>query len=91
MNDYDYAQLLTEYRKVWSNRALLTNDNEEETLKEAILRELRDENTHPRLRKSCYEKYYLATKRIARSAIDNHDKVSLIQLHTELAEEIISQ
>jgi hypothetical protein len=83
----DYAYLLDEYRKVWNNRQL-PGLNEEETLKEAITRELRDENTHPRVRRPLFEKYYMATARIAESSLTDEDKVKLIRLHANICAEL---
>ncbi|MBM4761999.1 hypothetical protein [Bacillus sp. B15-48] len=84
MTIYDDNDLLEDYRKLWNNRQL-TNEKLEPQgiLKEAIIRELRDENSHPRVRKTFYEKYYLATKRIVNSSINNEAKLKLIQLHIE--------
>lgn len=86
----DFAYLLDEYRKIWNNRQLAGGSglNDEETLKEAISRELKDENSHPRVRRLLFEKYYLATKRIVESPLSDEDKVKLIQLHTEISGEL---
>lgn len=79
-NSFD--QLLTDYRSIWNNRLLLNNGEESEhILKEAIQREINDENSHPRIRRNKYEKYYLASKRIIESNIPNDSKLALIELH----------
>ncbi|MGM0899683.1 MAG: hypothetical protein ACQEXB_00955 [Bacillota bacterium] len=84
MDEINFTVLLREYRKLWNNRQLSSNLNAEENLKEAILRELRDENTHPRVRKTFYEKYYLGTKRIIESTLENEDKIKLMHQYKEL-------
>jgi hypothetical protein len=77
----DYEKLLNEYRKLWNNRKLEEDHNAEMILKEAISRELKDENSHPRVRKTIYEKFYLAVKRITQSDLDETSKNALIQMH----------
>lgn len=82
----DYEKLLNEYRKLWNNRKLEEDINTENILKEAISRELRDENSHPRVRKTIFEKFYLAVKRIAHSDLDDTSKAELIHMHIHEAE-----
>lgn len=84
----DYEKLLDEYRKIWNNRKLQSDKVPEDILKEAIQRDLKDENAHPRARRKLMEKYYLATKRILEASLASESKVMLIQLHMELAEAI---
>lgn len=82
--------LLDEYRSIWNNRLLEANGrSDEETLMEAIKRDLLDENSHPRIRKSIFEKYYLATKRIAESAISEEAKLRLVKLHLDMMKQLI--
>lgn len=89
LNHLDYASLLNAYRSIWNNRSLAAEIGyEEEVLKEAILRELKDENSHPRVRRSPTEKYVLATKRIIESLMTDEEKVSLITLHLETIENL---
>ncbi|MCM3692680.1 hypothetical protein [Neobacillus niacini] len=88
----NFDELLAEYRMVWNNRMLATSDrSSEETLKEAIKRELLDENSHPRIRKSKFEKYYSAISRITQSTISNETKVSLIHVHNGIMENLIKE
>jgi hypothetical protein len=85
----DFNFLLNQYRAIWNNRLLSTLDtSSEEVLKAAIKRELLDENTHPRIRKDNYEKYYFSIKRLMDAAILPEAKLALIQLYNELMEEI---
>ncbi|MBU8878918.1 hypothetical protein BGM26_07960 [Bacillus sp. FJAT-29790] len=80
---FDFNSLLVAYRTLWHNRLLSAEDEPEMVLKEAIARELKDENAHPRVRKSPDEKFYLAEKRVMESSLSERDKHSLIQIHIE--------
>jgi hypothetical protein len=84
----DYEKLLDEYRTIWNNRRLQSDQSPEDILKEAILRDLKDENSHPRARRTLMEKYYLATKRILEAALASESKVILLQMHMIMAEKI---
>lgn len=83
-----YDKLLKEYRELWNNRRLESEESPENIIKEAIARDLRDENSHPRARRTLMEKYFLATKRILDSSLSNESKIFLIQMHAQQAEEI---
>lgn len=90
--DFNFDELLAEYRMIWNNRMLAASDSSsEETLKEAVKRELLDENSHPRIRKNKFEKYYSAINRITKSTISNEAKVSLIHLHNGVMEQLIKE
>ncbi|WML44986.1 hypothetical protein [Neobacillus sp. PS3-40] len=86
--DFDF--LLKEYRSIWNNRLLSTAEvtNSEQVLKEAIKRELLDENSHPRIRRNRFEKYYFSIKRVTDSSISTEAKLSLTKVHNELMEEL---
>lgn len=85
----DYVRLLNAYRSIWNNRSLTAETGyEENVLKEAILRELKDENSHPRVRRSPAEKYIFATKRIIESLLADEDKILLIKLHLDAMEDL---
>lgn len=88
MQTEEFGKLLDEYRMIWNNRRLESGLSPEEILRDAILRDLRDENSHPRARKSLKDKYYLATKRIIESSLSTESKITLIRLHLELADAI---
>ncbi|MBT2737104.1 hypothetical protein [Bacillus sp. ISL-7] len=84
-----FDELLEEYRQIWNNRILDTEGKGSEvTLFEAIKRELQDENSHPRIRKNKYEKYYSAIKRVINSTISLEAKLLLIKIHNEVMEEL---
>lgn len=84
-----FEDLLVEYRQIWNNRLLETEGKDsKEILVEAIKRELLDENSHPRIRKSKFEKYYSAIKRVMDSTISLEAKQRLIKIHNEAMEEL---
>ena len=84
----DYSYILGVYRKLWNNRTLDSMQSLEETLKVAIVKELKDENSQPRVRKSLHEKFFLATKRIIESSLINEDKITLLRIYAEYANSI---
>lgn len=81
-------ELLEAYKSLWSNRALSTEDNPALTLKTAVQKELKDEMTHPRLRKTPQKKFSLSVKRIAASSLDDRQKIKLIEYHLHILEEL---
>jgi CRISPR/Cas system CMR-associated protein Cmr3 (group 5 of RAMP superfamily) len=84
-----FNQLLQDYRMIWNNRLLNSEGQEsEQILLEAIKREINDENSHPRIRRNKYEKFYLATKRIMEAPIPVQSKVELMLLHKKVMEEL---
>ncbi|WP_174733018.1 hypothetical protein [Mesobacillus harenae] len=84
----DYSYLLSQYKMIWNNRQLSSILDDETVLKEAVERELKDENSHPRIRKNLFEKYYLATSRILESRVENKAKLLLIELHADILKEL---
>lgn len=86
-----YEHLLQQFRSLWSGRKLDSGEDSEQTLKEAMKSELLDEYTHPRLRRSLHEKFYLAVERILQSALPAGDKLALIQMYKDVAETIKKQ
>jgi hypothetical protein len=92
IENINYDELLSEYRMIWNNRMLAAPDrSSEETLIEAVKREMLDENSHPRIRKNKFEKYYSAISRITQSTISNEAKVSLIHVHNGIMEKLIKE
>ncbi|WP_281202383.1 hypothetical protein [Cytobacillus kochii] len=86
MNSKD---LLQSYRSLWKNRALATSEeNPDIVLMIAIEKELRDENTHPRVRKDKQKKLIAAIKRINDSSLSSDMKVALIDIHFEIFDTI---
>jgi hypothetical protein len=47
-----------------------------------------DENSHPRIRKNRFEKYYSAIKRVMKSSVTTESKFLLIELHNKIMEEL---
>jgi hypothetical protein len=85
----DFDDLLEEYRSIWNNRLLVKGEkSSEEILIEAIKRELLDENTHPRIRKNRYEKYFSAMKRVIDSTVSTEAKLTIIKIHNEIMEKL---
>ncbi|WP_307891758.1 hypothetical protein [Bacillus swezeyi] len=74
-------ELFKAYLTLWKNRTM--NGEGKLTLYQAIDDELNDLRTHPRLRKTRYEKYVQSVQRILNSALETDIKLNLIELHTE--------
>lgn len=89
MENNQFDDILQQYRLIWNHRTLNQGLSSEAILKDAITRELKDENSHPRVRRTSYEKFYSAVKRIEQSSISNKIKLQLLGLHIELMEEQI--
>ncbi|NQD65925.1 hypothetical protein HP456_08310 [Bacillus haikouensis] len=82
-----YHILLENYRSIWKNRLLPAGNKAPEViLKEAIMRELLDENSHPRVRKPLNAKYVSSAKRILESDLSPDSKIELLRLHIEMLE-----
>ncbi|MCM3453244.1 hypothetical protein M3685_04760 [Heyndrickxia oleronia] len=76
MND---EKLLELYLSIWNNRKSTNcHQKSEELLKAAVLSELLDEQTHPRLRVSKETKFFFAVQRISNSSLDLSEKMGLI-------------
>jgi hypothetical protein len=85
----NYEELLNLYKRIWNNRDLKSDGRKAvEILKEAIVRELKDENSHPRVRKQKETKYYYAMKRITESSLTVNEKYLLIEFYTLQMEEL---
>jgi len=90
------CQLLNAYRSMWSSRSIisetnLSNEQCKSALLEAIERDLRDELTHPRVRKSLEKKFHIAIKRIMSSVLTDSEKLELISVHLEVANKSMNQ
>lgn len=80
--------LLHAYRQLWTNRELPVENNENETLMNAITKELLDEMTHPRLRKNIHFKFHSSVKRILSSSLNQDQKLGLIEIHLKVMENL---
>lgn len=70
MIDNDTSEeLLQAYLSIWNNRSVQyeQQQDKEGILSELVRRELLDENAHPRVRKSVFEKFYYSMKRLSES------------------------
>ncbi|KSU87864.1 hypothetical protein AS180_11130 [Priestia veravalensis] len=78
--------MFSAYQKLWVNRSFSNQDNlsVKEKLSYAIQKDLRDEMTHPRVRKSPEVKYELAVQRINNSSLAHSEQLALIDLYTKL-------
>ncbi|CAG9621791.1 hypothetical protein [Sutcliffiella rhizosphaerae] len=74
--------LTTLYKQLWNNRSLNEDSVGTDVLQMAIQKELKDEMTHPRIRKQPHEKYILAIKRILLSSLSEKDQILLINEYT---------
>ncbi|MDT2047437.1 hypothetical protein CHN50_00025 [Priestia aryabhattai] len=79
-------QLFSAYQKLWINRSFSNQDHLsiKEKLTQAIQKDLQDEMTHPRVRKSPEVKYELAVQRIQNSNLIHSEQLALIDLYTKL-------
>ncbi|MEH7226012.1 hypothetical protein V7112_19540 [Bacillus sp. JJ1566] len=85
----DFERLLKAYQSLWMNRRLWHKDiSSEDILRATIQRDLLDELTHPRLRKTPYEKFFMATKRIFDSSLPIEDKLNIQHVYLEEMENV---
>ncbi|MGF2616718.1 hypothetical protein FZC84_02835 [Rossellomorea vietnamensis] len=87
----NYEELLSLYKKIWKSRELKSAEEDSAAiLQQAIIRELKDENSHPRVRVDKETKYYFAIKRITESNLAIDEKYKLIDYYTLIAGELRS-
>lgn len=91
MKTLESSELLEAYKSLWLNRTLPIEENPAHTLRSAIEKELKDEITHPRLRKTPHEKFYLSVKRIVTSSLHDNQKVNLVDYHLQILEELSNE
>lgn len=77
--------MIEAYKRLWPDRQAIQQISTDAELENSLLVELRDELTHPRVRKSVDEKLQLALERIEESGLSAEEKESLIQLYKKLA------
>ncbi|MEH7382118.1 hypothetical protein V7138_16785 [Bacillus sp. JJ1533] len=88
-NPVDFDRLLKAYQSLWMNRRLWQKDiSSEDILRATIRGDLLDELTHPRLRKSPYEKFFTASKRIFDSSLPIEDKLHIQYVYLEEMENV---
>lgn len=89
MDPVNFDQLLKAYQSLWMNRRLWQKDlSSEDILRSTIRRDLLDELTHPRLRKTPYEKFFMASRRIFDSSLTIEEKLSLQHVYLEEMENV---
>lgn len=77
--------MIEAYKRLWPDRKAAQAIETQSELERSMLIELRDELTHPRVRKSVEGKLAFALQRIAESDLSERDKEALIQLYKKLA------
>ncbi|MBE3570893.1 MAG: hypothetical protein IMW92_12510 [Bacillales bacterium] len=81
--------LLDMFLSLWNKREANEGSNSPSTsIKERMKSELLDEFSHPRVRKTKEEKYYLAVKRVVDSDLKEEDQLRLIRLYTDVMESL---
>lgn len=81
-------KLIEAYQMLFPTRHSLTSITTIIELKSSIRIELKDELTHPRVRKSPLEKLQFAKQRIENSDLSECEKTSLMQLYNEVYENV---
>lgn len=79
---------LEAFRKVWPQRQAIANIESEEDMKRYIVIELKDELTHPRVRKTKQQKLELAVERINDSSLEQQEKQQLIEEYKKIAAQL---
>lgn len=80
--------MIEAYRKLWKSRTGAESIETQEELEQKIQMELKDELTHPRVRKSKTEKLELALQRIEQSDLNEEQKFHLSSLYKKMAAQI---
>lgn len=81
------SHLLDIFLSLWNKREVKVGSNSPTaTVKEMMKSELLDEFSHPRVRKTKEEKYFLAVKRVIDSDLKTEDQIRLIRLYTDVME-----
>lgn len=76
------------YRKIWPQRLSAASIESEEEMERSIAIELRDELTHPRVRKSKEQKLALAVERIHAAPLEQEEKQELIEVYKKIAAQL---
>lgn len=85
--DDNEQKLLLLYLKIWNNRQL-DYASEDKLIFELIRRELLDENTHPRVRKNKFEKFYTSIERLSASELKDDEKVLLLDVYVQMMKQL---
>lgn len=76
------------YRKLWQDRKVVGAIETLQQLEQQIVIELKDELTHPRVRKTPQQKLGIALQRIAESSLSPQEKNGLSDLYKKIAAHI---
>jgi hypothetical protein len=77
--------ILEAFKKIWPQRHATANIESEEDMQRYIVIELKDELTHPRVRKTKQQKLELAVERINHSPLEQQEKEQLIEEYKKIA------
>lgn len=80
--------MIEAYRRLWQDRNAVGAIETQQQLEQQILIELRDELTHPRVRKTPQQKLDIALQRIAESSLSPQEKIDLSNLYKKIAAHI---
>lgn len=76
------------FRKIWPHREATVAVETEEEMVRFIAIELKDELTHPRVRKTIQQKLDLAVQRINNSELEENDKEELRDIYKKIAAQL---
>lgn len=82
-------RILLNYINLWNRRIHPSEEEDAGALLDQYLnRELSDELSHPRVRKTKYEKFFLGIKRVMASDLPDGEKAELVQAYLQQMEEV---
>lgn len=76
------------FKKIWPQRLATATIESEEDMERFIAIELKDELTHPRVRKTKQQKLDLAVQRINESPLEQQEKQDLIEVYKKIAAQL---
>lgn len=80
--------ILEAFKAIWPQRQGTANIASEEDMKRYMIIELKDELTHPRVRKTKQQKLALAIERINGSQLGQQEKQQLIEEYKKIAAQL---
>lgn len=80
--------IIEAFQRIWPQRQATANIASEEDMKRYIVIELKDELTHPRVRKTKQQKLELAIERINDSPLEQQEKQQLIDEYKKIAAQL---
>lgn len=79
---------LEAYRKIWPYRMAAASAGSVEEMERMIIIELKDELTHPRVRKTIEQKLALAVERIRNASLQPEEQNELIETYKKIAAQL---